>query len=117
MHIHVEVRHADFRHGHQVVQSSPLALCNSLSRERSVIQTAKFTPLHSCDAAAPEFGETRDLFLERLRRRTEHGETEDQNAILLRRQRNLRAATEYVAQELACIPEVASVALPEMRLA
>jgi hypothetical protein len=38
-------------------------------------------------------------------------ETEDQNAMMLRRQRNLRAAAEYVARELALLPEVERVAV------
>ena len=38
-------------------------------------------------------------------------ETEEQNAMMLRRQRNLRAAAECVARELALFPEVARVAL------
>jgi len=38
-------------------------------------------------------------------------EIEDQNAIMLRGQRNLRAAAEYVSKELAFLPEVVRVAL------
>jgi hypothetical protein len=38
-------------------------------------------------------------------------ETEEQNAMMLRRQRNLRAAAEYVARELALFPEVVRVAM------
>jgi hypothetical protein len=38
-------------------------------------------------------------------------ETEEQNAMMLRRQRNLRVAAEYVARELALFPEVVRVAM------
>jgi len=38
-------------------------------------------------------------------------ETEDQNAMMLRRQLNMRAAAEYLGEELALLPEVVRVAL------
>lgn len=38
-------------------------------------------------------------------------EAEEQNAVMLRRQSNLRAAAEYVARDLALLPEVVRVAV------
>jgi hypothetical protein len=63
------------------------------------------------------FGEFDDLersyneFLRQEREPPTLRETEDQNALLLRRQRNLRAAAEYVARDLALLPEVVRVAV------
>lgn len=82
------------------------------------IKPAGNAPDH--DLAAEEFdifGESDDLersydeFLRQEREPLTPRETEDQNAMMLRRHRDLRAAAEYVAKELALIPEVVRVAL------
>ena len=61
------------------------------------------------DADDPEL--SYEEFLRQEREPPTLRETEDQNAMMLRRQRNLRAAAEYVARELALLPEVVRVAV------
>ena len=68
-------------------------------------------------AESDAFGESDNLerdyndFLRQEREPPTLRETEDQNAMMLRRQRNLRAAAEYVARELSLLPEVVRVAV------
>ena len=68
-----------------------------------------FNPFEDDDDEDPE--RSYEEFLRQEREPPTLRETEDQNAMMLRRQRNFRAAAEYVARELALLPEVVRVAV------
>lgn len=72
------------------------------------------SPAKPAGDAAGEGGDLEQSYEEFLGRQHEPPtlrETEDQNAMMLRRQRHMRAAAEYLADELALVPEVVRVAL------
>jgi hypothetical protein len=87
------------------VLPSPSKPAGDLTRYKPAAETFEYS------GGYDDLEQSYQEFLRQEREPLTPQEAEEQNAMMLRRQTNLRAAAEYVARELALLPEVVRVAV------